>query len=62
MPDREVELADLLKVADARFVEYVVVPEEICLADVSLAKTIKDRFRDALCAVRDGIDNVRTLA
>ena len=47
MPDREIELADLLKVADARFVKNIVVPEEICLADVSLAKAIEDRFRDA---------------
>jgi hypothetical protein len=44
MSDREIELADLLKIADARFVENVIVPEEICLADVSLAKAIEDRF------------------
>ena len=44
MPDREIELADLLKVADARFVKNIVVAEEICLADVSLAKAIEIGF------------------
>src|ERR1044072_7659008 len=52
MTDREIELVNLLKVADARFVKNVFVPKEICLPDVSLAKAIENRFRDAVCAVR----------
>lgn len=57
MPDGEVELPDLFKVTYARFVEGVVVPEQVSLPDVTLTKTIKDRLGNAFNAVTDGVND-----
>src|SRR6185503_13078045 len=57
MSDREIELAELFEVTDARLVEHIVVPEQIRLPDMSLSETIKNRFRNTAGAVAHGVDN-----
>jgi hypothetical protein len=62
MSDREVELPELLEITDACFVEQVVVPEQVRLPNVTLPKTVKDRFRDALVAIADCVNDRLALA
>src|SRR5262245_40047063 len=61
MTNREVELIELLKITDTRFVKNVVVPEEIRLAHVPFTKAIQDRRRDIFDAIRHRVDDVLSL-
>src|SRR5690349_21776175 len=62
MTDRKVEPAEFFEVTDTRFVKNIVMPEEICLAHVALSETVKDRIRNALRPVADGVDDRLTLS
>src|SRR5687768_581280 len=55
--DSEIEFANLLEVTDACFVKHVLVAKQISLPDVALAETIKNRVRDRVYAVRNGVNN-----
>src|SRR5688500_15195760 len=57
MSDREIQFPKFFEITDARLVEDVVVSEEVGLADVALAKTIKDRLGNAISAVANSVDD-----
>lgn len=56
MNDGEIETLGFLIVADPTFEEHAVVPKDVSLASLALAKTVKDGFRNRVDSISNCVD------